>query len=66
MRLIDETFEKLARGRVLGEVVLDDVDAFVLQVGDRLPAGVSGALEVDFELHARGIIAPGILIGGHR
>ena len=49
--LVDELFEELARRRVFGEVVLQDVDAVLGEEGDRLPAGGSGRLEIELALH---------------
>ena len=64
MRFVDQTFEQLARGRLFCEIVFDHFDAFVSEVGDRLPAGRSTRLEVDIDfLHgAAAMISLGILI----
>src|SRR6185436_17875920 len=40
-----------ARGRLLGQVVLDDVDPVLVEEGDRLPAGGSARLEIELAFH---------------
>ena len=49
MRLIDETLQQLARWRIFRQVVFLQIDSFVLEVGDRLPAARSTRLEVDVD-----------------
>ena len=47
MRLVDETLEQLARGRIIGQVVFYELDALTFQVGDRFAAARSARFEVD-------------------
>jgi hypothetical protein len=49
MRLVDQPLQQLARRRLLGEIVLVQIDALVLEVGDRLPAARSTRLEIDID-----------------
>jgi hypothetical protein len=53
VRLVDEALEKLARRRLLRQIVFLDFDSATFQVGDRLAAAGSGRLEVhlDFVRH---------------
>lgn len=48
-RLVDQLLEQLARRRLLGEIVLVQIDALLLEVGDRLPAARSTRLEIDVD-----------------
>ena len=52
-RLVDQPLEQLARRRFFGQIVFVQIDAVLLEVGDRLPAAGSTRLEidVDFFLH---------------
>ena len=52
-RLVDQQLQQLAGRRLFGEIVLVQIDALLLEVGDRLPAARSTRLEidVDFFLH---------------
>jgi hypothetical protein len=49
MRAIDPRLELLPRRRILCQIVLDDVDAFSFQVGDRIAAARSRRLEVHLD-----------------
>ena len=49
-RLIDEPLQELARRRLLCEIVLVQIDALLLEVGDRLPTARSTRFEIDVDV----------------
>jgi hypothetical protein len=48
-RLVDQALEQLARRRLFRQIMFYQLDAFVLEEGDRLPTARSTRLEVDVQ-----------------
>lgn len=48
-RFVDQPLQQLARRRLFGEIVFVQIDALLLEVGDRLPAARSTRLEIDVD-----------------